>query len=95
MKRTQALLTSTRMAGIAMAVVAATVLTPRAGHAQNQGMAFGFSALPPNPNGTPGQIIDEVRLGLLGHDVGFLGDNIEHGPDVNVRCCSPRPICCR
>ena len=30
------------------------------------------------------QIIDEVKLGALGHDVGFLGDNIEHGPDVNA-----------
>jgi lipid A 3-O-deacylase len=89
MKRTQVLLTPSRMAGIAMAVVAATALTPRAGHAQNQGMTFGFNALPSNP--TPGQIIDEVKLGLLGHDVGFLGDNIEHGPDVNVEMLFTSP----
>ena len=43
---------------------------------------IGFQALP--VTSAPGQIIDEVKLGALGHDVGFLGDNIEHGPDVNA-----------
>ena len=43
---------------------------------------IGFARLPLND--APSQIIDEVKIGSLGHDVGFLGDNIEHGPDVNL-----------
>jgi lipid A 3-O-deacylase len=92
MKRTQVLLTTSRTAGIAMAVVVtATTLTPPAGHAQNQVTTFGFSPLPPNPSTAPGQIIDEIKLGSLGHDVAFLGDNIEHGPDVNIEMLFTSP----
>jgi lipid A 3-O-deacylase len=28
-------------------------------------------------------IVNEVKVGILAHDVGFLGDSIEAGPDVN------------
>lgn len=53
------------------------------------GTTFGFSALP--VTSAPGRIIDEVKLGSLGHDVGFLGDNIEHGPDINLEMLFASP----
>jgi lipid A 3-O-deacylase len=43
---------------------------------------FGFSPL--QLNDAPGQIIDEVKLGLLAHDIGFLTHHVEHGADVNI-----------
>lgn len=49
----------------------------------NTGITFGFAPLPANPNAQPGKIVDEVTLGLLAHDVGFLGDHTERGFDVN------------
>ena len=49
----------------------------------NTNLTFGFAPLPSNPNASPGQIVDEVTLGLLAHDVGFLGDHTERGFDVN------------
>jgi lipid A 3-O-deacylase len=30
------------------------------------------------------KLVDEVKLGVLGHDVGFLGHHLEAGPDVNL-----------
>src|SRR3954447_15629497 len=29
-------------------------------------------------------IVDEVKAGILAHDVGFLGHHLEKGPDVNL-----------
>jgi lipid A 3-O-deacylase len=52
------------------------------------GPTFGFTPL---PRTAPGQIIDEFKIGALGHDVGFLGDNIEHGPDINVEMLFTSP----
>ena len=43
---------------------------------------FGFSPL--QLNDAPGQIVDEVKVGVLGHDVGFLTHHVEHGVDVNI-----------
>jgi lipid A 3-O-deacylase len=43
---------------------------------------FGFSPLPLND--APGQIIDEVKTGVLAHDIGFLTHHVEHGVDVNL-----------
>ena len=57
---------------IATAQSASTVLTPPPPPAAPSGLTFGFSPLPPNPNATPGQIIDEVKAGLLVHDFGFV-----------------------
>src|ERR1700733_8978394 len=82
--------TASVVAAVAMMCVsglAVAQMTP----AQPTGTTFGFAALPPNPNAVPGQIIDEVKLGALGHDVGFLGDNIEHGPDVNLEMLFTSP----
>jgi lipid A 3-O-deacylase len=75
---------------LAVAAVAAAVLcvTPGLGMAQS-GTTFGFAPLP--STAAPGQIIDEVKAGMLGHDVGFLGDNIEHGPDINVEMLFTSP----
>jgi lipid A 3-O-deacylase len=46
------------------------------------GMTFGFFPLP--VNNTPGQIVDEVKTGVLDHDIGFLTHHVEHGVDVNL-----------
>jgi lipid A 3-O-deacylase len=43
---------------------------------------FGISPL--QLNDAPGQIVDEVKIGLLAHDIGFLTHHVEHGADVNI-----------
>jgi len=42
--------------------------------------------LVPLQSPAPGQtnIIDEIKTGVLAHDVGFLGHHVETGPDVNI-----------
>jgi lipid A 3-O-deacylase len=57
----------------------------------NTNLTFGFAPLPPNPNATPGQIVDEMKVGLLAHDVGFLGDHKERGFDVNLEMLFTSP----
>src|SRR5665213_371934 len=77
---------------IAMAVLCAAGLAgAQTAPVQPMGTTFGFAPLPPNPNATPGQIIDEVKAGVLAHDVGFLGHHIEHGPDVNLEMLFTSP----
>jgi lipid A 3-O-deacylase len=79
-----------RARGLAAAVGAmGIVLAPHTGLAQGSGTTFGFSALP--VTSAPGQIVDEIKLGALGHDVAFLGDSIEHGPDVNLEVLFTSP----
>jgi len=72
----------------ATAVAALLCLAPGISRAQS-GPTFGFAPVPNNH--APGQIIDEFKIGSLGHDVGFLGDNIEHGPDINVEMLFTSP----
>ena len=45
-------------------------------------ITFGLSPL--QLNDKPGQIIDEVKIGALAHDIGFLTHHVEHGVDVNI-----------
>ena len=82
--------------GLAITVMAAAVavLVPRLAMAQTPGQppaslaplssqtTFGFEPLPLNT--TPGQIIDEVKTGVLSHDVGFLTHHVESGADINL-----------
>jgi lipid A 3-O-deacylase len=77
--------------GLTAAAVAAAALAlaPNVAVAQTPPTTWGFQPLP--RTAAPGQIIDEVKAGLLGHDVGFLGDNIEHGPDVNLEMLFTSP----
>jgi lipid A 3-O-deacylase len=85
------------MAGIAAGAIFASgsavaqTPPPQSTLPQPTGTTFGFSPLPPNPNATPGQIIDEVKAGVLAHDVGFLGHHIEHGPDVDLEMLFTSP----
>lgn len=73
-----------------VAVLAAALLCLVSGRGLAQsGPTFGFTPLP--KTAAPGQIFDEFKIGALGHDVGFLGDNIEHGPDVNVELLFTSP----
>jgi lipid A 3-O-deacylase len=46
------------------------------------GITFGF--VPLQLNNAPGQIVDEVKTGVLDHDIGFLTHHVEHGVDVNI-----------
>jgi lipid A 3-O-deacylase len=41
-------------------------------------------ALSPLSAQAQGKIVDEVKAGLLAHDVGFLGHHVEGGADVNL-----------
>ena len=51
----------------------------------NTGLTFGFAPLPTNPNPNPPLgIINEIKVGGLWHDVGFLGDHTERGADINL-----------
>ena len=38
----------------------------------------------PLPAAAQLNIVDEVKTGILAHDVGFLGHHLEKGPDVNL-----------
>jgi lipid A 3-O-deacylase len=38
----------------------------------------------PVPAIAQANIVDEVKVGVLGHDLGFLGHHLEAGPDINV-----------
>ena len=38
----------------------------------------------PLPAAAQLNIVDEVKAGILAHDVGFLGHHLEKGPDVNL-----------
>lgn len=38
----------------------------------------------PLPASAQNKIVDEVKAGVLAHDVGFLGHHLEKGPDVNL-----------
>jgi lipid A 3-O-deacylase len=53
------------------------------------GTTFGFMPLP--VTSAPGQIVDEVKAGLLAHDVGFLGDHTERGFDVDLEMLFTSP----
>ena len=58
---------------------------------------------PPGPMVVQMPLINEVKTGVLAHDVGFLGDHIERGADINLEILfnspdflqaigSPRPM---
>lgn len=103
--------------GMALVVAAAAVtLAPQFATAQTatqlaqpapppapppSGTTFGFAPL--QLNDAPGQIVDEVKTGVLAHDIGFLTHHVEHGVDVNLEMLftppdllaiigSPRPM---
>jgi lipid A 3-O-deacylase len=47
--------------------------------------------LSPAPAGAQTKIVDEVKLGALSHDVGFLGHHVEGGTDVNLEVLFTSP----
>jgi lipid A 3-O-deacylase len=55
------------------------------------GPVFGFAPLPPNPNPPALGIVDEVKAGVLAHDVGFLGHHTERGADVDLEMLFTSP----
>lgn len=49
---------------------------------------FALSAL---PAAAQGRLLDQMKMGILAHDVGFLGDPIESGPDINLEMLFTSP----
>ena len=57
-------------------------------------VAVGFAALLallPTPAAAQIKLVDEVKLGVLGHDVGFLGHHVETGADINLEMLFTSP----
>jgi len=47
-------------------------------------LTLGWLVAAPAPASAQLKIVDEVKAGVLAHDVGFLGHHLEKGPDVNL-----------
>ena len=47
-------------------------------------LAAVWPLMAPAPAMAQAKIVDEVKAGVLAHDVGFLGHHLEKGPDVNL-----------
>src|SRR3989442_8384452 len=47
-------------------------------------IAIALVLLAPLPAAAQLKVVDEVKIGALAHDVGFLGHHLEKGPDVNL-----------
>ena len=47
-------------------------------------LTIGWLVAAPVPASAQLKIVDEVKAGVLAHDVGFLGHHLEKGPDVNL-----------
>jgi lipid A 3-O-deacylase len=62
---------------------------PAASPPAASGITFGFAPLPANPN--PNGIVDELKVGGLWHDIGFLGDHTERGADVDLEMLFTSP----
>ena len=55
-----------------------------AGRVALAALAAGWLLMAPLPAWAQLKLVDEVKLGALAHDVGFLGHHLEAGPDVNL-----------
>jgi lipid A 3-O-deacylase len=90
---------SARSAALAAALAgAATVIAPDAGAQLLAPQIDLAQAAAPPPLAAPGAeppplagIIDEVKLGVLDHDVGFLTHHVEGGQDVNLEVLFTSP----
>src|SRR5579862_7533788 len=85
-----------RLCGVAAAAAAAALLTAAAGPSSAQtspasGPVFGFAPLPANPNPPALGFVDEVKAGVLAHDVSFLGHHTESGADVDLEMLFTSP----
>ena len=47
-------------------------------------VAIALLLVAPLPAAAQFNVVDEVKLGALAHDLGFLGHHLEKGPDVNL-----------
>src|SRR5438094_3068392 len=54
------------------------------GRAALGALAAAWLLMAPSPAVAQARFVDEVKLGALAHDVGFLGHHLEKGPDVNL-----------
>src|SRR5260370_13683206 len=57
-------------------------------------VALGLSvslAFAPTRAAAQAKLIDEVKIGVLAHDVGFLGHHVEGGADLNLELLFPSP----
>lgn len=74
--------TSAAVIGLAAGVAMAQTPGPNATPAATGEMAVGFFALP--IDNSPGRIVDEVKAGVLAHDINLLTAHRERGADVNL-----------
>lgn len=76
-------------------VAMAQLLSVQSGPAQTAqaqtAQAQPASAQPLPQPAPPLRIVDEVKLGLLAHDIGFLGHHVESGEDVNAEILFSSP----
>jgi lipid A 3-O-deacylase len=54
-------------------------------------LAVGAALLPPPAAAAQSSLIDEVKLGVLAHDVGFLTHHVEKGQDIDLEVLFPSP----
>ncbi|HVB17765.1 MAG TPA: acyloxyacyl hydrolase [Stellaceae bacterium] len=85
-----------REMAVAVAVLATLAIGSRQAAAQaaspeltSPPMQFFVPQQPPAPGQT--NIIDEIKGGVLAHDVGFLGHHVETGTDVNIEMLFTSP----
>jgi lipid A 3-O-deacylase len=57
---------------------------PLAGRVILASLTAGWLLAAPSFASAQANIVDEVKAGVLAHDVGFLGHHLEKGPDVNL-----------
>jgi lipid A 3-O-deacylase len=51
-------------------------------------LGVAISLLQPSPAAAQVKLIDEVKIGALAHDIGFLTHHVERGADVNIEILS-------
>ena len=96
------MIVSARVAAFASLLVVAVPLSPTPAAAQEPppppAPPLFSPGIPPSPavplaNTAPPwpRIIDEVKTGVLAHDVGFLGHHVEAGADVNLEVLFTSP----
>jgi lipid A 3-O-deacylase len=65
-------------------IAALWAFSPRTCTVGALGVAAALLVLSPAPAAAQTKIVDEVKLGVLGHDLGFLTHHVEGGADINI-----------
>jgi lipid A 3-O-deacylase len=60
------------------------IIAPRIAVLAAAGGVAVLAALLPSPAAAQVKLVDEVKIGVLGHDLGFLTHHVEGGADINL-----------